>query len=34
MRGGGGVGESGISEVSVVLYDLVTCSGLRLLSVS
>ena len=28
-----GVGASGVNEISVVLYDLLTCSGLRLLSV-
>jgi len=29
-----GVGASGVSGLIVVLYDLLTCSGLRLLSVS
>ena len=33
-KGRRGVGANGVSEISVVLYDLLTCSVLRLLSVS
>ena len=33
-EGEAGGGANGVSEISVVLYDLLTCSVLRLLSVS